>query len=141
MISCLATSLSLAVFLSFFLYNNACYFSKYLLKNPSCEELLKISSLALPFVAVKSCIHGFYLKQKKMVQIKYTISKSLHYCIVIGILSHRRSPAAMTSGKPTQQSDQAKSSSSSDGERSSLRSLIFRLPFLSLNLKGPVIRR
>lgn len=58
-------SLFLSLCLSFTLYQIAGYLSKYLLNEPSCAQALRIASLALPFVAVKSCVHGYYIGMGK----------------------------------------------------------------------------
>ena len=59
------TALCLAVILSIFLYKTSGYLSKYLLKEASAAKGLRIASLSLPFVAIKSCIHGYYIGQNK----------------------------------------------------------------------------
>ncbi|MBQ9155224.1 MAG: oligosaccharide flippase family protein [Eubacterium sp.] len=63
-LTCLINLVS-SLLLTIFLYKTSCYLSKYLLKNPSCQEPLRIASLALPFVAVKACIHGYYIGRGK----------------------------------------------------------------------------
>lgn len=51
--------LSLLLFL--FLYEGAGYLSKSLLKEASAAPSLRIAALSLPFVAIKSCLHGYYI--------------------------------------------------------------------------------
>lgn len=51
--------LSLVLFL--FLYEGAGYLSQHLLKEASAAPALRIAALSLPFVAVKSCLHGYYI--------------------------------------------------------------------------------
>lgn len=51
--------LSLAAFLTVYFFSD--YISIYILKNSRCGELLKIISLAIPFVAIKGCINSFFM--------------------------------------------------------------------------------
>lgn len=54
-------SFLLSLVLSFLLYQSADCLSQYLLKEISAAPGLRIASLALPFVAIKSCLHGYYI--------------------------------------------------------------------------------
>lgn len=54
-------SFSLSVILAGILFSCADFFSIHLLKEASAAPALKISALSLPFVSVKSCIHGYYI--------------------------------------------------------------------------------
>ena len=58
-------SLILAIVLSFILYSSANDVSHYILKEASTAPALQIASLALPFVAIKSCLHGYYIGMNK----------------------------------------------------------------------------
>lgn len=51
--------------LSFLLFHSATLVSMWLLKNSSCKEPLQVAALALPFAALKSCIHGYYIGSGK----------------------------------------------------------------------------
>lgn len=57
--------ISFSLFLALLLYISSGFICRYLLKNASCAKALQISSLALPFAALKSCIHGYYLGSGK----------------------------------------------------------------------------
>ena len=63
-INILKTSLliteSLAICCSFFIYNQADFLAIYFLKDPRCEELLKILAITIPFGTIQSCICGYY---------------------------------------------------------------------------------
>ena len=63
-LACLC-ALMLSFCLSFSLYKSSGYLGKYLLTEASTAKSLRIASLALPFVAVKSCIHGYYIGRNK----------------------------------------------------------------------------
>lgn len=54
-------SFILSIFLSLLLYGCADDVSQYILKEASTAPALRIASLALPFVAIKSCLHGYYI--------------------------------------------------------------------------------
>ena len=54
-------SFFLSLLISFLLFQSADYLSQYLLKEISAAPALRIASLALPFVAIKSCLHGYYI--------------------------------------------------------------------------------
>lgn len=47
------------------LYFNAEFFADRILLNPSAYILIRILSLAIPFIAVENCINGYYYGQKK----------------------------------------------------------------------------
>ena len=51
---------SLAICCSFFIYNQADFLAIYFLKDPRCEELLKILAITIPFGTIQSCICGYY---------------------------------------------------------------------------------
>lgn len=51
----------LSLILAFILLCCSDNVSQYILKEASTAPALKISSLALPFVALKSCLHGYYI--------------------------------------------------------------------------------
>lgn len=54
-------SLGLSLFLMLLLFQGADFLSARFLKEASAAPALQIASLALPFVAVKSCLHGYYI--------------------------------------------------------------------------------
>lgn len=51
---------SLAICCSLFIYNQADFLAIYFLKEPRCQELLKILALTIPFGTMQSCICGYY---------------------------------------------------------------------------------
>ncbi|HIW58410.1 MAG TPA: polysaccharide biosynthesis protein [Candidatus Anaerobutyricum avicola] len=54
-------SFLLSLFLLAFLWEGAGYLSTHLLHETSAAPALRIAALSLPFVAVKSCLHGYYI--------------------------------------------------------------------------------
>lgn len=59
----LSFSLSILAFFTMNLFSD--YISTYLLKNRDCSPLLKIISLSIPFVAVKTCINSYLVGMDK----------------------------------------------------------------------------
>ncbi|MDO5145412.1 MAG: polysaccharide biosynthesis protein [Eubacteriales bacterium] len=58
-------SLSLSFVLLLFLISGAGMLSRHLFHETSAASTLKIAALALPFVAIKSCLHGYYVGQNR----------------------------------------------------------------------------
>lgn len=58
-------SLSIALFLSVFLYFKCGWIAANILMEPECEESLKVLSLVFPFCGLTACIHGYYLGLKQ----------------------------------------------------------------------------
>ena len=56
-----AMAFFLALLLMTILYEGAGYLSGHLLHETSAAPALRIAALSLPFVAVKSCLHGYYI--------------------------------------------------------------------------------
>ena len=56
----LCLTLTLSIGCSVFIYNHALFLSEVFLKEPRCEELLKILAVTIPFGTTQSCICGYY---------------------------------------------------------------------------------
>lgn len=61
----MTASIMLAIIVSVFIYQSAAFLSVYVLQEPSCENLLKIMALAIPFACIHSCINAYYYGIKK----------------------------------------------------------------------------
>lgn len=58
-------SLLLAFLCSALLYTNSEFFANVIIKEPRCENSLKLLALVFPFCSITSCINGFYYGLKK----------------------------------------------------------------------------
>lgn len=58
---CFFVSLSVSIILSFFIYQNAEIICRYFLKMPECSSCLKLLCFAIPSIAMKGSIHGYFL--------------------------------------------------------------------------------
>lgn len=58
-------SLTLSIFTTYFLYQNATWISTAFLSEVRCEPLVRIYALSLPFACIHSCINGYYYGLKK----------------------------------------------------------------------------
>ena len=56
-----AIACTISIFLAFIIYSFSNTISYYILKNIECAPLLKILSIAIPFVSVKACINAFFV--------------------------------------------------------------------------------
>lgn len=61
----MTASILLSVVTAAIIYLNAAFLSQSFLQEPSCENLLKIMALAIPFACIHSCINAYYYGIKK----------------------------------------------------------------------------
>lgn len=61
----MTASVMLSIVASLFIYQCAPFLSNNFLQEPSCENLLRIMALAIPFACIHSCINAYYYGIKK----------------------------------------------------------------------------
>lgn len=61
----LLISLTLSLFLAFFICKMSSFIARYLLLEPRCEPYLFIMALSIPFAALHACINGYYYGMQK----------------------------------------------------------------------------
>ncbi len=62
---CFVSNLTLALFTATIMYQNADWICVNILKAPACTSSIKIICLGIPFMAMKGCIHGYFLGLEK----------------------------------------------------------------------------
>lgn len=61
----MAASIMLSIICAVLIYMNAGFISQSFLQEASCEKLLQIMSIAIPFACIHSCINAYYYGTKK----------------------------------------------------------------------------
>ncbi|MBQ8318232.1 MAG: oligosaccharide flippase family protein [Lachnospiraceae bacterium] len=101
----LAISVVLSSFSAIIIYIFSNYISMALLKNSDCEALLRIITVSLPFIAVKSCVNAYFLGDSNpklqgilhMFEqiVRITSAYILTYCVTITNLDASMATMAM----------------------------------------------